>query len=568
MAAAVKILITGATGFLGGHLADACLRSGHGVRALVRPGSDTDRLRALPGVELVTGDLTRPDSLRRAAGGCEAVLHSAARVVDHGTRAQFTEANVTGTLRLMDAARAAGARRFVFVSSPSALMHLREGDRLGIDETTPYPTRWFNDYCATKAVAEQHVLAADTAGFTTCALRPRGIWGPRDHAGFLPRLMGALHAGRLPDLSGGKRVLVSLCHVDNAVDACLRAAVSAPAERIGGRAYFVADAETTDLWPFLADTAARLGCPPPAPRIPLPAGRALAAAVETAWRLRPDTAARARTSPPLSRYMMALLTRSSTYDTTAARRDLGYTPVRTQEDGLRDLVRWVASQGGVASWTAPRPHPAHTHTPDATPPAPTRAPHPPTPEPPAAATPAPPPRSAEHPPALPRPRTSPEADPTERPSPHPADATDIPPVSGAAPGPVPAPAPDRTPAPSGSSRTVGDAPASRAGQASGPAPAPVRGPADARSAATGRGHRPVRGSAEQREHHGPSRRASGKPGSDGSGAPAGTRPNHDPTRAEAARSGGAGTGTAPEGDSARHGSTDPAGPAGREDTSR
>ncbi|MBD3575436.1 MULTISPECIES: NAD-dependent epimerase/dehydratase family protein [Streptomyces] len=567
MAAAVKILITGATGFLGGHLADACLRSGHGVRALVRPGSNTDRLRALPGVELVTGDLTRPDSLRRAADGCEAVLHSAARVVDHGTRAQFTEANVTGTLRLMDAARAAGARRFVFVSSPSALMHLREGDRLGIDETTPYPTRWFNDYCATKAVAEQHVLAADTAGFTTCALRPRGIWGPRDHAGFLPRLIGALHAGRLPDLSGGKHVLVSLCHVDNAVDACLRAAVSAPAERIGGRAYFVADAETTDLWPFLADVAARLGCPPPAPRIPLPAGRALAAAVETAWRLRPDAAARARSSPPLSRYMMALLTRSSTYDTTAARRDLGYAPVRTQEDGLRDLVRWVASQGGVASWTAPRPHPAHTHTPDATPHAPARAPHPPMPEPPAAAAPAPPPK-AEHRPALPRPRSSPEADSTEQPFPHPADATDTPPVSGPAPGPVSVPAPDRTPAPSGSSRTAGDAPASRAGQASGPAPAPVGGPADARSAATGRGPRPVRGSAEQREHRDPSLRASGKPGSDGSGAPADTRPNHDPTRAEAARPGDAGRGMAPEGDTARRGSTDPAGPAGREDTSR
>ncbi|MFJ9790854.1 NAD-dependent epimerase/dehydratase family protein [Streptomyces globosus] len=648
MAAAVKILITGATGFLGGHLADACLRSGHGVRALVRPGSDTDRLRALPGVELVTGDLTRPDSLRRAADGCEAVLHSAARAVDHGTRAQFTEANVTGTLRLMDAARAAGARRFVFVSSPSALMHLREGDRLGIDETTPYPTRWFNDYCATKAVAEQHVLAADTAGFTTCALRPRGIWGPRDHAGFLPRLMGALHAGRLPDLSGGRRVLVSLCHVDNAVDACLRAAVSAPAERIGGRAYFVADAETTDLWPFLADVAARLGCPPPAPRIPLPAGRALAAAVETAWRLRPDAAARARTSPPLSRYMMALLTRSTTYDTTAARRDLGYSPVRTQEDGLRDLIRWVASQGGVASWTAPRPHPAHTHTPDATPPAPARAPHPPaetapgadTTGPRAAVAPTPNPPLRQHTaPDNPRdtahPHTAPAANPAERPAPHPPTDTPPPPDTALAPGSAPAsatpPGPGAASAP-GAPPTPGTAPTSHTAPASDTAAAPrtlptprtastshttttsdtgtasdtaaapralptprtasashttttsdtgtasdtaaappARGPADAPPAAAGRGRRPAHGPAGQPKPHGTPRRAPGEPGSDDPGHPApGTLPTGT-TRAGAARrpgDAGGGAAPAPGGGTPRHGSTDPAGPTGREDTSR
>ncbi|AXE28139.1 hypothetical protein C0216_32120 (plasmid) [Streptomyces globosus] len=560
----MKILITGATGFLGGHLADACLRSGHGVRALVRPGSDTDRLRTLPGVELVTGDLTRPDSLRRAADGCEAVLHSAARVVDHGTRAQFTEANVTGTLRLMDAARAAGARRFVFVSSPSALMHLREGDRLGIDETTPYPTRWFNDYCATKAVAEQHVLAADTAGFTTCALRPRGIWGPRDHAGFLPRLMGALHAGRLPDLSGGRPVLVSLCHVDNAVDACLRAAVSAPAERIGGRAYFVADEETTDLWPFLADVAARLGCPPPAPRIPLPAGRALAAAVEAVWRLRPDAAARARTSPPISRYMMALLTRSSTYDTTAARRDLGYTPVRTREDGLAGLTRWVAAQGGVASWTAPRPRPAHTHTPDATPPAPARAPHPPAETAPgggtagprtAAAHTAARPRRQHAAPATPRstahPHTGPAADPAEHPAPHPP--ADTPPGSAPASGTAPASSP---------------APASGIAPASGTSPTSARGPADIPSAAAGRGRRAARGPAGQPRPPGTPRRAAAEPESDDSGRPShGTRPTGT-TRAGAARPADAGGGAAPGGGTPRHGSTDPAGPAGREDTSR
>lgn len=354
----MKILITGATGFLGGHLADACLREGHAVRALVRPGADTERLRSLPGLELAVGDLGDPGSLRAAAGGQDVVLHSAARVVDHGTHAQFHEANVAGTRRLLTAARAAGAHRFVFVSSPSALMRVREGDRLGLDESVPYPTRFLHPYSATKARAEQDVLAAHTPEFTTCALRPRGIWGTRDHAGFLPTLIGAMHAGRLPDLSGGKRVLVSLCHSDNAVDACLRAA-TAPAERVGGKAYFVADREVTDLWAFLAQVGAALGCAPPAPRVPLAAGRALAATVETLWRLRPGPS---RSAPPLSRYALALLTRSTTYDTSAARRDLGYAAPRSQPEGLRELLPWVHSLGGPRSWPRPSLHPGPRQT--------------------------------------------------------------------------------------------------------------------------------------------------------------------------------------------------------------
>ncbi|MFE6838569.1 NAD-dependent epimerase/dehydratase family protein [Streptomyces sp. NPDC057705] len=358
MAGAVKILVTGASGFLGGHLVDGALRQGHRVRALVRPGSDAVRLRSLPGVEVVTGDLTDDGSLGRATHGCDAVLHSAARVVDHGSRAQFEAANVTGTQRLLAAARSAGVRRFVFVSSPSALMRVREGDRLGIDESTPYPERWFNLYSETKAIAERYVRAADGPEFTTCALRPRGIWGPRDHAGFLPRMVEAMRAGRLPDLSGGKRVLVSLCHVDNAVDACLRAAL-APAGQVGGKAYFVVDREETDLWPFLARVGALFGCPPPAPRIPLVLGRGLAAAVETGWHLRHRSAGGGGgpadgtdTAPPLSRYMMALLTRSATYDTAAARHDLGYAAPRTQADGLRALQEWVTEVGGTAAWAA------------------------------------------------------------------------------------------------------------------------------------------------------------------------------------------------------------------------
>ncbi|WP_033822334.1 NAD(P)-dependent oxidoreductase [Kitasatospora sp. MBT63] len=339
----MKVLVTGASGFLGGHLVDGALRAGHEVRALVRPTSDLSRLRTVPGLELAHGDLGDPQSLRRAVEGVEVVHHSAARVADFGTRAQFTAENVTGTERLLSAAREAGARRFVFISSPSALMGPDDGDRLGIDESTAYPERWLNLYSETKAAAERLVLAADRPGFTTVALRPRGIWGPRDRAGFLPKLLAGMLAGRLPDLSGGRRVLVSLCHSDNAVLAALLAA-GAPAERVGGRAYFVADREQTDLWAFLTRLAALFGGTPPTRRIPPPLRDALVASVELLWRV---TALAARREPPVSRYSVALLTRSTTYSTAAAERDLGYRAVTDQETGLRRLQEWVESIGGA-----------------------------------------------------------------------------------------------------------------------------------------------------------------------------------------------------------------------------
>ncbi len=342
----MKVLVTGASGFFGGHLVDGALRSGHQVRALVRRTSDVSRLRALAGVELAYGDLGDADALRRAVDGVDVVHHSAARVVDHGTRAQFTAENVDGTARLLAAAQDAGVPRLVFVSSPSALMSPSDGDRLDIDESTPYPDRWLNMYSETKAVAEQLVLAANRPGFTTLALRPRGIWGPRDHSGFLPRLLARMLAGRLPDLSGGKQVLVSLCHCDNAVAAAMRAA-EAPAERVGGRPYFVVDPERTDLWRFLAQLAELFGGRPPTRRIPPVVRDALVTGVELLWLL-PGLSA--RWERPLSRYSVALVTRSATYRTDAAERDFGYRPVTDQETGLRRLLEWADSIGGAAEF--------------------------------------------------------------------------------------------------------------------------------------------------------------------------------------------------------------------------
>ena len=335
----MKALVTGASGFLGSHIVDACRAQGDAVRALVRSGSDLTYLETLPDVERITGDLTDSVSLVAAVSGCDVVFHAAARVTDVGSRRQFFEANVEGTQALLDAARLAGVPRFVFVSSPSVVA--TGDDQVCIDERTPYPERPMNLYCETKAEAERLVLAANAPGFTTCALRPRGVWGPRDYNGAIAKLLARMRAGRLPDLSGGRPVKADLCHCRNAAQACLRAA---RATDVGGKAYFVTDGEETDTWAFIRELAVTFGVTPPTRRIPPAILAALVAVAELLWRM-PWLSA--RRSPPLSRYSVSLLARTSTYDIGAATRDLGYRPDVGREEGLRELVRWVEATGGL-----------------------------------------------------------------------------------------------------------------------------------------------------------------------------------------------------------------------------
>ncbi|MEV6362708.1 NAD-dependent epimerase/dehydratase family protein [Nocardia asteroides] len=343
----MKILVTGASGFLGGALVRALVADGtHDVSILVRPTSVLDDLGpALDQVTVVHGDLTDAASLERAATGVDVVIHSAARVDERGTRARFWAENVRATELLLAAARRGGASRFVFVSSPSALMDRDGGDQRDVDESLPYPRRYLNFYSETKAAAERAVLAANAPGFTTVALRPRAIWGAGDRSGPIVRLLGRTAAGSLPDLSGGRTVEASLCHVDNIVHAC-RLAVAA--DTPGGRAYFVADAEKTDVWGFLGAVATRLGYEPPTRQPNLRVVAAAVAVLETVWRV---PAVADRWSPPLSRYAVALMTRTATYDTGAARRDLGYTPVTDRDTGLADFLGWLDGVGGIETLT-------------------------------------------------------------------------------------------------------------------------------------------------------------------------------------------------------------------------
>lgn len=317
----MRIFITGASGFIGGHVAEA-LSDSHEVLALARSEASAEIVRGY-GATPVRGSLgaIAPADLE----GVEVVIHCAAFVEEWGTREQFWSVNVEGTRQLLDAARQAGVRRFIHIGTEAALFDGH--DLIDVDESHPYPERQRFLYSETKAEAERVVLAASGPDFTTISLRPRFVWGPRDQS-VLPAILRMAEAGRFVWIDGG-RARTSTTHVANLVHA-----VGLALERgQGGQAYFVADAGEISMREMLTRLAATRGVTLPSRSIPGKVARAIAAAAEKIWLV-----FRLPGQPPLTRFTAAMMSSSVTVRTDKARAELGYEPVIRVEDGLAVLA--------------------------------------------------------------------------------------------------------------------------------------------------------------------------------------------------------------------------------------
>lgn len=338
----MRVFITGASGFIGGHVAEA-LAKGHEVLALSRSahGAQTARERGATPVMGSLGAVTLQD-----LEGVDAVVHCAAFVQEWGTREEFWAANVDGTRQLLDVARRAGVKRFVHVGSEAALF--AGDDLIDVDETHPYPERQRFLYSETKAEAERLVLAASGPDFTTISLRPRFVWGPRDQT-VLPTILRMVQDGRFMWIDGG-RSRTSTTHVANLVHG-----VELALERgNGGQAYFIADDGERTIREILSRLAATRGVTLPTRSIPGKVARALAAVAEGAWRL-----LRLGGQPPLTRFTAAMLSSNVTVRTDKARAELGWEPVITVDQGIAELSA-EHERAEQAAPAAPGPQP-HVH---------------------------------------------------------------------------------------------------------------------------------------------------------------------------------------------------------------
>ncbi len=330
----MKVLVTGAGGFLGGALAEKLVARGEEVRGFSR--KQYPRLEAL-GVEQHQGDLGDKAAVAAACRGCEMVFHVAAKAGIWGSSADFFRANVLGTENILEACRKLGISRMVYTSSPSVVFD--GSDMEGVNESVPYPSHYKAEYPRTKAMAEKKVLAAVSSEFAAVALRPHLIWGPRD-TGLVPGILARGKKGKIRRV-GKQGKLVDCTYIDNVVEAHLKAeGALAPGSPLSGKAYFISQDEPLDIWDFIARVLKCAGLPPVKGTVSPGVAYTAGAICEKVYKWFPSLG-----EPPVTRFAAEELATSHWFDDSAARRDFGYSPIVTMEEGFRRLEAWLQAGG-------------------------------------------------------------------------------------------------------------------------------------------------------------------------------------------------------------------------------
>jgi len=326
-----KVLVTGGGGFLGKAIVSRLVDRGDHVRSLARNFyPELERM----GVDQIQGDISDSETVARACEDRTIIYHVAAKPPPWGRYADYHQTNVVGTQNIIDSCLDRDQSNLIFTSTPSVVHNGKDIE--GADESMPYPTKFSGHYAKTKALAEQLVVKAARHKLKTIILRPHKIWGPGDHQ-ILTRLVA--RANKLKQIGDGKN-LIDVTYIDDAADAHILAADKLKADPgLSGNIYFISQGEPVLAWYMVNEFLKAAGCGPVKKAVPFRVAWVTGALLEVIHKV-----LHLSKEPYITRFLAETVSQSNWFTIDAAKRDLGYAPKISTDEGLRRLEEWLKSK--------------------------------------------------------------------------------------------------------------------------------------------------------------------------------------------------------------------------------
>ncbi|MBW2603472.1 MAG: NAD-dependent epimerase/dehydratase family protein [Deltaproteobacteria bacterium] len=323
-----EVLVTGGGGFLGSAIVRRLVKRGDRVKSFSR--GFYPELAAM-GVEQIRGDISDKTAVEQALRGINLVFHVAAKPGVWGDYGAYFRTNVIGTQNVIAACKQHNVSRLVYTSSPSVVFG--GADMEGVDESVPYPEKFHAHYPRTKAMAEQAVITAGGEALKTIILRPHLIWGPQDNH-LVPRIIE--RANRLVKVGNGKN-LVDTIYIDNAADAHIQAADRLEQNHnLSGRVYFISQDDPVPLWEMVNNILKTADLAPVQRSISRGTAWMIGVVLEIFYKM-----FKVSGEPRMTRFLAGELSTAHWFDIGAAKKDLGYTPKISMEEGLLRLEKWL-----------------------------------------------------------------------------------------------------------------------------------------------------------------------------------------------------------------------------------
>lgn len=323
----MKLIITGATGFIGRNLASSFHGRGDEVIGTGRSTEAGAELREM-GIGFRPADVTDSSTLSAAFSPADCVIHCAGRYGDRGTYDDFHQTNVIGTRNVLAACNRHLMRKIIFVSTPS--IYFNGHDRLDISESDPLPEP-AGPYAKTKLLAENELLNAAKDGLEVIFLRPRAVYGPYDNT-FARRVLRLSEKKSIPRINGG-RALIDITYVGNLIESVQRCL--AARESSWNSVYNISNGQPVTLEEWFAEMLKVFDRPFKPRSIPAPVASAIASVLELASRLPFGFE-----PPAITRFSVGYMAKSMTLSLEKARTQLGYAPRFDNNQSFEDYARW------------------------------------------------------------------------------------------------------------------------------------------------------------------------------------------------------------------------------------